>query len=200
MVEIKGDRDVTRSEGVGAEQEAASTPSTPTQCPQPTCRSKEIAKLNQRAGMQLWECGKCLHGWETPLPGFNAVAVQQVIENKERHEARRLGRRKPETGLKAKEKNVASSEVLKCRKGCGKEFVHPKRRQNHEGGCLGGGKKAATKKPSAPAATKPATGGAIGEALAQLRIKRQELLAAVPGLAKLDEAIRALEGVEADPS
>lgn len=162
MAEIEGDG-VVKSEGVGVQQEASPTPSTPTQCPIATCRSKELAKLNQRAGMQLWQCGKCLNEWSTPLSQAERSAALLRLAHpsaevrpdelcvkgcgegfrfppeKTRHEAGCHGRRKAKAAQEAEEKTVTLITSLKCRKGCAKEFVHPKRRENHEAKCKGAG-------------------------------------------------------------
>jgi hypothetical protein len=132
-MEIKGDGEV-RAEGAGT-QTAAPAPSTPAQCPLPTCRSKEIDKLNQLGGFQLWQCRKCQHEWKTPVAPASIVTAPPEIPDelradepcamgcgegfryppaKKAHEAGCRGRRTPETGRKAKERTVAKLTCEKC--------------------------------------------------------------------------------------
>jgi hypothetical protein len=185
MVEIKGDGEVLM-EGAGKPEgvPAPSTPTLSTQCPIATCRSKEIAKLNQRAGMQLWECGKCLHGWETPLAPGSFVRppgprppIEEAIRpgefcakgcgeefryppEKKRHEAGCRSRRTKETGLKAKEATMA--KTFEC-ESCPEKFDSPWKRGAHARHAHGGIAKAKRAPKAAKAtATKPPANGAAG--------------------------------------
>jgi hypothetical protein len=217
-MEIKGDGVVRQVEGAAETPGAAVAPSTPTQCPLPTCRAKEIAKLNQMGAFQLYQCGKCLHEWKVPLSPAEIAkaapyltltlpeelrAAEPCIKGcgedfrfppaKKDHEAGCLGPPRKRIGQTPKETTVATAELLRCRKGCKKVFVHQKRRQNHEGGCKGGGKQAAPAlAPRAAAQADPVSG-----ALKDLRDRRAAIIASHPELRKIDSAIAALEKVEA---
>lgn len=179
----------------------------PPSCPE--CRSTEVCALNKRAGMQLYQCGKCLEGFELPLPPSDPLA--------------RIERQPPE--------DLRSSEP--CAKGCGEEFRYPPEKKRHEILCLGrrkdsgprpmeetvakekcwcgrdgghtgrhrGGKaKGAQAKQTKVAAPKGAVGGVLDIALAQLRAKRTEILAGIPELQEVDRAIAALEALESRPT
>lgn len=135
------------------------------------------------------------------------------------HEKTCDGPAEPERdGGEEPEEEIVASTDLKCRK-CGRQFVHAKRKENHEVGCEGAksssvppsqravdaaqrfaeGRKKAKDDESEP--VRPAAaGGALGDAIAGLEAKRQAIvdfvLANHPDLRRVDEAIAALRKIE----
>ncbi len=150
------------------------------------------------------------------LPSIKPLEEDRPLDftPKEIRRAAVRGRHETETGEVPKERDVASK--LKCGQ-CGREFVHPKRLENHEADC---GNKAVAAAPSARdgAAAKrfaqirekrreivrsdkvvDGAAGAIEGALLSLRAKRQALIDAIPELQDLNKAITALEAIAGPP-
>jgi hypothetical protein len=92
--------------------------------------------------------------------------------------------------------------VLECGKGCGKKFIQEGAwKQKHEEKCGGPGSAPAAppkarRTPRAAArgtAKGPAAGSMAGILLAQLREKREEIIAGIPELQEIDRLIKVLE-------
>ena len=185
--------------------DARNTHETPTNAPLPSpgggptcakCGSAQVNKLNVRAGMQLWECAKCSFGFETkPDPSACADGGDR---------ARVAAGEKP-----AREEAMAK---LTCDHCPDQKFESPQalgahRRYRHGGGGVGGrrqGKASPAKASRRPTESAPSV-DAVENARALLVKRRDEILAGIPELKRIDKALAALnaaddKGPAADPS
>jgi len=132
---------------MGDEREAADS-SRPA-CPK--CRYPDAARLAPSDALLRWQCRNhdCLYQWTTQRPGYRP-APAPVLDSRR---------------LKQDEVVAMAKNDLTCGK-CGREFVHPKRKLNHEADCEGSNgsqapaRRAARRSPptAAPAAAAPAMG------------------------------------------
>lgn len=109
-------------------------PATP-KCPE--CGGREIDALASDQQYHRYQCksAKCLHGWSVPrAPDVRAAIERHRLHNSTETEVTQMGK-------------------LKCEKGCGREFVHQKRKQNHEENCAG---EASARRAPAARAPRPA--------------------------------------------
>jgi len=148
----------------------------------PKCGGSEVADLAQRAGQQLHQCGKCLHEFGTVivsvLPSTNPGKFDIHELAPRRRERRNTTEKKP------KEEVMANCW-------CGRSEGHSGK---HRG--KGAAVKAAKRTPAKAASSRPqVTGGVLDLAIAQLRTKRDEILAGIPELREVDAAIKALEAL-----
>lgn len=116
--------------------ERAAKKSTP-KCPE--CGGAEVDELASDGAYLRYQCRnlKCLHG-----PCF-AAALER-----DREERRKKRMTEEEVVTMGKTK-------LLCDKGCGREFVHPKRKTNHEAECDGVQKAARPRAAAKPARFRP---------------------------------------------
>ena len=168
----------------------------------PKCRSREVGKLARRATVQLWECRKldCLEGFSTTLTPAE-IAAQAAAD-----------RLPPAPNRPSDEEVLAMAKKgrMDCGKGCGRDFVHPKRKETHEKACKGPKEAQASprakelsarlKRDRAPA-SKPAAraprastvgagDGHVAAALEELRDRREVHVRAIE---QIDELLPALE-------
>lgn len=101
-------------------------------------------------------------------------------------------------------KEATTVAKLSCEKGCGKTFTHQAWKEKHEARCDGTVAKparkprAAAKRPLFRPPVAASTGaGPIAAAIAQLRTRREEIIATHPELLEIEQAIEALEKVQA---
>lgn len=165
------------------------------QCPTPLCKSREINKLAKRSTVQLWQCGKCLNEFSTPLSPAEVAALAAAATPL------------PPSPSRPSDEEVRNMGLKKggpCGK-CGKEFTHDGWKDKHEAKCKGAKARAAS--PRAKALSKrlqrdragaPAGGGGhLGAAIAELRARREarvaELVADNPEVKEFDQVIANLE-------
>lgn len=167
--------------------------------PCPKCGSREVNALARRLKLQLWQCGKCLDEFSTPLSPAEAAAEAAAAPL-----------------LLPPPNRPSEQEVLKmASKGgtcgtCGKPFTSEAWRQKHEAKCKGEKKPPPSAKAKdvaarirrdrgLTAAARSAAGGALQGAVDDLRAKREtlveELVSKDPEVRSVDEAIEALEKI-----
>ena len=174
------------------DERAAGNPS----CPK--CGWREVNKLAKRMTVQLWQCGKCLDEFTTPLSPAEVAA-----------QAAAAPPLPPPSRPTEEEVLRMAGQGGKCGL-CGKPFKHGAWREKHEAKCKGESKSAPSSKAKAvaarirrdrglPAAAKVAAGGALQFAVDDLRSKREalveELVSKDPEVRSVDQAIEALEKI-----